>query len=272
MTVTAGPSGGVSVVIPTWNRRAVLPAAIESARCQTLPALEIIVVDDGSDDGSWDLLQALATSEGAPPLRVFSQPNRGPAAARNFGVAQARGEFIAFLDSDDRWHSDKLGRQMALFAQRPELALVGCAAANLRTGRSDDVVAIGERDLLYRNWFLTPGVVVRRDVLTGMGGFAEDLRRCEDYDLWLRIAAARPCALLDQVLITCGEGKPGFGHSGLSADLDALREAESTVFLRWRRRRNPASWLTALVILGAWLRHWRRRILSASRTEGRRRM
>jgi glycosyltransferase involved in cell wall biosynthesis len=252
----------VSAIIPTYNRRREVSVAIASALRQTEPLHEIVVIDDGSSDGTWEELSALARQTAMPRMVLHRQSNAGPSAARNAGVRLASGEFIAFLDSDDTWHEQKTARQLALFAADPDLALVGCVPAGMDVFPQQTVVPIGIGRLLFRNYFLTPGVIVRRDVLDGAGGFAEDMRRCEDYELWLRIASRRRCALLNEVLMTCGEGKRSFGESGLSADLWAMQAGELEAFRRWHRHGgSSAKYLGALGL--CWLRFARRAALRA---------
>jgi glycosyltransferase involved in cell wall biosynthesis len=254
----------VSAVIPTFQRRELVLAAIASVLAQTRPVEEIIVVDDGSTDGSWEALEALAREIRQPRITLHRQANAGPAAARNAGVRLASGELIAFLDSDDTWKPEKTARQLAVFEERPELGLVGCPiqGAGLFPGRAR--VDIDVDRLLFRCYFSTPGVIVRREVLAAVGGFAEDMRLAEDYELWLRIASRYPCLLLNEDLIHCGGGKHPFGESGLSADLWGSQAAELEAFRRWRRRGGSLGrYAYALVV--CWLRFFRRVLIVALR-------
>jgi glycosyltransferase involved in cell wall biosynthesis len=107
---------GVSCIVPVYNGERYLAQALESIVSQSHQQLEILVVDDGSTDGT-----AAVAAGYAPRVRYLAQQNAGPAAARNRGVAAAGGEFVAFLDADDLWHRDKLARQIARFTARPEL-------------------------------------------------------------------------------------------------------------------------------------------------------
>jgi glycosyltransferase involved in cell wall biosynthesis len=251
----------VSAIIPTFQRREQVLLAIGSALRQTGPLEEIIVIDDGSSDGTWEALQALAAITRAPRIVLHRQRNAGPSAARNAGARLASGEFVAFLDSDDTWHAEKTARQLALFDADPELALAGCVPQDMNVFPDRRIVPISIDRLLFRNYFLTPGVMVRREVLGAAGGFAEDMRRCEDYELWLRIASRHRCVLLNEVLMICGDGKRSFGESGLSADIWAMQAGELEAFRRWRRHGGSnAKYLYALAL--CWLRFVRRAALS----------
>jgi glycosyltransferase involved in cell wall biosynthesis len=268
--VNAFSGHSVSVVIPAYNRRAPLAAAIASALGQTSPLHELIVIDDGSSDGTWEDLQALAAVTKPTRIIVQRQQNAGPSAARNAGARLATGEFIAFLDSDDTWHEEKTARQLAVFESQPDIALVGCVDQGMGVFPGKRIVPIGIDRLLYRNYFLTPGVMVRRKAFAAIGGFAEDMNRCEDLDLWLRIATAHRCVLLNEVLMTCDGGKRSFGQSGLSADLRAMQSGELQALRRWHERDGSTpKYLYALVL--CWLRFARRvAIVAADSLRGRR--
>jgi len=264
VTGRSGPPS-VSCIIPTYNRRDWLVEAIASVRGQTAPVAEVVVVDDGSSDGTQETLDTLRGSAADAPLVVLRQDNRGPAAARNAGLRIATGDLVAFLDDDDVWLPQKMARQLAVLMRDPGLALLGCATDTLSLPGGPRVFPVGERRLLFRNWFLTPGVVARRDVLVALGGFPEDMRVCEDYALWLRVAARHRCAFLNEVLVECGHGKPGFGDSGLSADLAALHAGECEAIRRWRAEyaANPID--AGLAYCLALARHLRRRLVAGYR-------
>ena len=234
----------VSVIIPTCNRRPRLQEAIASVLAQTSPADELIVIDDGSTDDTAAWMQALAANPSRPVVRYLRQDNAGPAAARNRGIAAAGGEWIALLDDDDVWLPTKLERQRAILSHRPGLDLLGVA--------SD----------LMRNRFTTSGVLLRRDAFNAVGGFREDMRCCEDYDLWLRIAARHGCAILDEALVSYGKDKRGFGDSGLTADLAALARGERQAVVNWQRWSGGPRIVAAVGLILCALRAGRRRILA----------
>ena len=203
----------VSVVIPTFNRRQWISATVESALAQTFEDFEVIVVDDGSTDGSPDMLAETFGDR----IRVERLPrNLGRSTARNVGWALAKGEFVAFLDSDDLWSPEKLSRQMPYFG-RPEVALVHCwvgktDATGLRLEReSRDLeqefkVAAG-RGYGYggitQTWcrMYTSAVVLRRELLRKTGGFDPRLSNFEDWDVLWRVARSGEVATVPESLV-----------------------------------------------------------------------
>ncbi|MFQ5351319.1 MAG: glycosyltransferase family 2 protein [Thermoanaerobaculia bacterium] len=200
----------VSVVIPTFQRAALLPRALESVRRQTRPADEVIVVDDGSTDGTADLLR-----RDHPKVRCLRRPNGGVSAARNQGIEAAQGEWIALLDSDDVWRPDKLERQLDALAARPDRLVCHTDEIWVRDGRR---VNPGLRHTkhggrIFRHCLplcaISPSAaVIHRSVLAAVGLFDEELPACEDYDLWLRITSRYPVLLVEEPLVEKHGGHP----------------------------------------------------------------
>lgn len=192
----------VSVIIPTYNRRAFLVEAVESVRAQDYRPLEVIVVDDGSTDDTKKALSAFST------VTYINQTNLGPSAARNRGIACAQGAFITFLDSDDLWLPTKLSVQIALMEKNPGPAVIYTDEIWMRKGVQ---VNPGKIHKKYSGWIyprclplciISPSsVMIRREVFDHLGTFDENLMVCEDYDLWLRISARFSVLFIDQKLI-----------------------------------------------------------------------
>ncbi|MCI5105822.1 MAG: glycosyltransferase [Pseudomonadales bacterium] len=198
----------VSVIIPSYNRGQSLPRALDSVLAQTRPAEEIIVVDDGSDDGTAAML-----ARDYPELACLVQENRGVSAARNTGIRAARGDWIALLDSDDEWLPQKLERQLLALqeARRSESAaplLVHCDEIWIRKGRRVNPM---DKHAKAGGWIferclplcaISPSaVLMARELLADVGEFDEDLPACEDYDLWLRICSRYPVLYVDEPLL-----------------------------------------------------------------------
>lgn len=185
--VSSGPR--VSVVIATYNGARFLPEAIDSALADPEPGREILVVDDGSTDGT-----AAVVARYADSIRYLLQSNRGPSAARNAGIRAARGDYVAFLDHDDRFRPGKLARQAAVLDARAGVGLVYTSFRFIdddgrvlpQPGFAPAEEGLFEAILLGNPLFLS-AVMVRRALLEAVGGFDEARRRVEDWDLWLRL-------------------------------------------------------------------------------------
>jgi glycosyltransferase involved in cell wall biosynthesis len=184
----------VSVIIPTYNRLPLLGEALESALAQTHPNLEIIVVDDGSTDGTNAYVQGLESDR----IRYVFQENRGhPGAARNVGLRMARGEYVAFLDSDDVWLPEKIERQLAVLEADPELDLVATDFFELPPNRRKTALGLKKpklvdfRELLRDCPIQNSSVLMRKEVADSIGLQDETLRTCEDYEYWLRVLRRR---------------------------------------------------------------------------------
>lgn len=196
----------ISIVIPTYNRAGFIGRALDSALAQTYRPIEIVVVDDGSKDDT-----AARVSAYGDRVRYFYKDNGGVSAARNFGVQQARGAYIAFLDSDDLWVADKLERQMAVFAAHPDYGLVLSEVLLVTDG--GEVVGRTERrkniphdghvlKYVVSDPILPPSAaLVRRAVLDDVGLFDPQLRTAEDLDLHLRIARRYAIGIVDDTLV-----------------------------------------------------------------------
>ena len=180
----------VSVIVPCHNGARFLADAIESALAQTHPAIETIVVDDGSVDDTPAILERYAGR-----VRVLHQQNRGPSAARNAALAVARGEYVAFLDADDCFRPEKIARQAAVLDTHPDVGLVYSGWRFIdEEGRSlpGEGRPRGEGDMLPALLLGNPihplAAVVRRALVAEVGGFEESLRGCEEWDLFLRLS------------------------------------------------------------------------------------
>lgn len=195
----------VSAIIPTYNGGAFLADAIDSVLTQSYPAIECIVVDDGSTD---DTPAIIAAFEGR--IRRTRQANQGPARARNKGAQMARGEFIAFLDDDDIWRPAKVERQVSKLAQRPCAAVVYTAVEVIdAVGARLAIIPAPSRELAFRNTLLMQwphlaleqGALIRRSAFSEVGGFDERLSTSDACDLACRLALRYPVEPLDEPLV-----------------------------------------------------------------------
>lgn len=238
----------VSIIIPSFNRGPVLEAAIESAFRQTYPEIEVVVVDDGSTDDTMARLERITS----PKLKVLSiHRNMGPARARNLGIANSRGAYIAFLDSDDTWEPWKIEAQMERF--RAGGAAVGAVYCGRRVRLADGAVmeirpkvrgrVFGA--LLRRNTVPLPTLMVRRSVLTEIGSFDPDLPACEDWDLVLRIAQRYTFDFVAEPAVHYS----GSGADRMSARARAVFIANHRIFRRYSDREPKREVLAAYLAL-----------------------
>ena len=220
----------VTAVIPSYNSAKLLPRCIESVLTQTVPVSEILVIDDGSTDNTAEVVAQFPA-----PVRLIQQKNAGVAAARNAGIRAAAGEWIGFLDADDRWLPNKTELELRCAARHPNAAVIYCDADVLLPDGSSAGQFLSDKgpksgrvyDRLLESFFVLPSTaLVRRDALISCGMFTEHLRKMEDYDLWIRMARQYEFQLVSAAL-TLYERQP------TSATKDTLGVSRAqVVFLR----------------------------------------
>lgn len=240
----------VSVVIPAYEAVDTIAEAIASVEEQTRRAAEVIVVDDGSHDGTGDFVEAHF-----PGVMLVRVANGGPSRARNHGIEQASGDLIAFLDADDRWHPKKLERQLNVMERSPAVGLV--ASDWLRHyGKSAPILAeelavsdISYHQLLVLNRFQTSTVLVKKSILQTLNGFDAAVDGAEDWDMWVRIAHIAAVKKLDEPLVMYRDV-----GSGYSKDVWRLYSTMKPMLEKHR----PAEQSRSFLIIETWhyLRFW----------------
>lgn len=230
---TRSASASVSVVIPCYRCGSTIARAVDSVLGQTLQPQEVILVDDHSSDGTLGALISMAASATIPMKVLALDVNSGPGAARNAGWAAATGDWVAFLDSDDSWHPQKLERVLRVIGKQPSVDLVGHLTAMFRSsevGRSDFGGSVHTRGvqkwrILLGNVVSTPAVVLRRSLPERF----PDRRYAEDYELWLRLVLRGRCVIMiDEELAFIH--KRDWGAGGLSADLWKMELGEHFMY------------------------------------------
>jgi glycosyltransferase involved in cell wall biosynthesis len=225
----------VSVVIPAYNAADTIAAAIQSVSAQRHVDLECLIVDDGSTDGTLEVVRSAVADD--PRYRVLVQHNAGPAAARNTALRAATGEWVAFLDADDVWLPAKLEQQLGLAASADVVytdAYLELDGRRVGTYSEHWPAPAADVDMLAHllarpNPIPLLSVLVRRAALDGVGGFAVALHGVEDIDLWLRLAAAgQRFVYLDRP--TCSYR---VHESGISANRARHLRDESLMFRGW---------------------------------------
>jgi glycosyltransferase involved in cell wall biosynthesis len=238
----------ISVIIPTYNRCWILREAIDSVLSQQFTDIEIIVVDDGSNDATAALLSAYGDQ-----INIIHQENRGVSAARNAGISIAKGKYIAFLDSDDMWLPEKLSCQVEFFqshaqaeiCQTDEIWIRNNVRVNPKNRHKKPSGTIFVPSLQL--CLVSPSaVMIKKSLFDEIGLFNEVFPACEDYDLWLRIALYYPIYLIERQLVV----KRGGHDDQLSRNpgLDRYR-IQSIVSILERHRLTPQYYQAAVVVL-----------------------
>lgn len=254
----------VSVIIPCYNHRDTVAAAVQSALDQCFTDREIIVINDGSPDDTAAVLEPFMDR-----IRYVEQVNAGQAGARNRGIEMARGEFIALLDDDDTWPADKLEWQVAALRARPEVVLV--YGEDVRVGESGNALPGTSReaykrpagnvyeDFLEGCWIASPGqTLIRKSALSQIGGFDASIWGSDDWDLYLRLAKVGTFAYENRVALN-------YRVHAASASTNVLRHLEGHekvarkhpaggIRARRRRRNESAYFRTPLLRLSHELR------------------
>jgi glycosyltransferase involved in cell wall biosynthesis len=195
----------ISVIMPCFNNSATIERSVKSALDQSHENIEVILVDDGSTDNSREI--ALELRDKDARLKIITQPNQGPGPARNRGLKEARGEFVAFLDADDYWHADCLYKlHEALVGNDAELAY--CGWQNIgKDGKGGDPFIPPDYAGIEKVVLLLGGcrwpihaALTKKNAIFEVGGFDERWTSCMDYDLWLRMASTRNIVRVPEVL------------------------------------------------------------------------
>lgn len=224
-------SPGVSVIVTTFNRVALLAETVASILAQSYTDFELIIVDNMSEDGTAEYVTALSD----PRIRYFRNPNHGVIAAnRNFGIRQAKGRYIAFCDDDDLWLPQKLEQQLALLEQHPEVAMcythaesfIGDTVLSARMNRRD-VRGNHYFQLLRGNFFPNSSVLIRSEVFRELGLLSEDPQLREDYEMWLRIAKCYRLQGLDASLVRYRVHPSNAAGNRAAETLRAIRTVKS---------------------------------------------
>jgi glycosyltransferase involved in cell wall biosynthesis len=236
------PAPLVSVIIPCFNAELYLLQAIQSVVNQTYTSWQLVIVDDGSTDATQSIISELSSKLG-PKLVTIRTPNRGACSARNTGVAAAAGRYVAFLDSDDYWHSEKLKVQVEYLQGHPQLAGVGCQYSIVRNGNDEStgivdfkwsMAATVDWLLLYGNApALNSVLLMKREVFKDLSGFDTDLgSHAEDLDFLWRLMACSELGYLPHEYAAIrqwsGQGHLQFAsmHASLVKVYEKLRISE----------------------------------------------
>lgn len=222
----------ISVIIPTFNRRQLLGRAIESVLKQTYSPMEIIVIDDGSNDGTRELIK-----NKYPEVKYIYQDNSGISSTRNLGINKSTGNWIAFLDSDDEWLPGKLQSQIEALIQNPEFKICHTNEIWIRNGRRVNPKKKHQKfgGKIFKKCLplcvISPSsVLIHKSVFHEFGYFDTNLPACEDYDMWLRICAFLPVLYIpDELIIKYGGHDDQLSHKYWGMDRFRIQALDKIV-------------------------------------------
>jgi teichuronic acid biosynthesis glycosyltransferase TuaG len=242
--------GLVSIIIPTWNRATVLDKAIESCLSQTYQNLEVIICDDGSTDGTAELCKAYSDTR----ITYLRLPHSGgPAKPRNAGIEHASGDWIAFLDSDDEWYSEKIELQLHELQKSSALAACSNAHVNHQSNSyfSRPSSVLTQRGLLKDNLVICSSVIVRKSVLEQTDLFNPDktFKVGEDYLLWLQVSSLTDILYMEKPLLLYRRSSDGISFSNQNFHKTKLKIIEELLL---RSKFKFSSWD---LVLGVYLKN-----------------
>ncbi|MDD2916224.1 MAG: glycosyltransferase [Candidatus Gracilibacteria bacterium] len=192
----------ISIILPTYNGSKYITSAITSVLSQSYDNIELIIINDASTDQETERIILKLQKKDTRIRYLKNEKNRERSASKNRGVAEAKGEFIAFIDDDDIWSDqEKLQKQMLIMYNNSNIGMVGTQAITIDEVGSENGKIILRTDdtdiranLLLTNQFIQSSMLLKKNIFEGVGGFNEGMNLCEDYDLWLRIASITCCA------------------------------------------------------------------------------
>ena len=216
----------ISVIITSYNSADTIAAAIDSALAQTERPTEVIVVDDGSQDASLEVIDSFAEQ-----VKVVNVTHGGVSRARNAGLGVASGTWVAFLDGDDTWHPEKLAQQINAAAAHPHIRVIATDWARsperMRVEAEPVTREIYASDIAILNRYQTSTVMARRDIVEQCGGFDPAMDTAEDWDMWLRLAKLTPSLLVQSPLVFYRDNP-----NGVSKDLRTLAARAADLMAR----------------------------------------
>lgn len=231
----------VSVIIPTYNREKTISKSVLSVANQSVRNIEVLVIDDGSTDATGEVIRTLSAED--PRIKYYKQENGGANKARNLGIRLAAGKYVAFNDSDDIWRQDKIKKELEILQNRREyrgvfskfeLHYVNENRSLVRPKRVEKPLY---HQLMVANVVNTPNFIIEKKVIQEMGGFNEELRRFQDWELATKISQRYSLFFLDEILTDTYQ----FGSGHLSNNITAAYESYHLIEREFEedRNRNP---------------------------------
>lgn len=254
----------VSVIIPAYNSERTIIRALESVRNQSLveSILEVIVVNDGSTDNTKYFVEQYRDKHKYFPVKIINKKNGGVSTARNLGLNEAKGYWIALLDSDDEWCQNKLQMQFDIIKNRKDIDFIG-------GNHTDQVVKIfwkpicklykpSIKELCIKMFPQTSTVLFKKEIYSEIGGYDETRKYCEDGQFFLKICERYNYYYMPEQLIIFDGGRRGFGVSGLSCDLRGMQDGFMKNLKELRERKSISLFFYIWVSVFSQLKYFRR--------------
>ncbi len=255
----------ISVIIPTFNRAHIITQSLKSVYKQSWRPIDLIVVDDGSQDDTENVVKNWINkhSDKSFNIRYIKQNNSGGNVARNRGIQEAKGEFVAFLDSDDLWMQEKLEKQITVFDKEPEIGAVYCGLRDYKIDTS--VRSYWEKRSFATGWLLkqllvhdvtttTSCFMIKKECFDACSSFDESLQARQDWDMWIRIALKYKIDCVPEVLVEYGQ------HTGERTISNPYKElnAHKAIFKKYRHLRQQFPfWITLQALASMYRRRGR---------------
>lgn len=251
----------ISVIIPMYNAENTIITCINSVLNQTYNRkIEIIIVNDGSSDNSQRIVEKIIKENLTNTIiKLINKNNGGVSSARNTGLTLTKGEYIALLDSDDEWLPEKLEKQINVFISDNEVSFIG-GLIDKPVNVKKEVIEISLSKLIFKNYFQPSTVMFKKEVLDKVGFFDESQKYAEEGNYFMRIAKLFKCVLLNEQFVNYGQGKVGFGVSGLSANLIEMEKGELRN-LKFAYQNNYISFFIYLIAITYSILKYFRRVL-----------
>lgn len=214
-----------------YNSSKTILKTLNSVKNQTVLPFEVIIVNDGSTDNSLAIIENFVNENTFLNISIIDKKNGGVSTARNAGIKASKGNWIALLDSDDEWLSNKLQRQTEILSQNPQIDFLGTNRngeyfSSILWKKLDLLTKISPKLLLVKFIFVVPTVIFRKSITDTIGFFDESQRYAEEGNYFIRIVQKYNCYLLNESLVLTGGGKAHFGHSGLSGNMKEMEKGE----------------------------------------------
>lgn len=254
----------ISVVIPMYNSEKTIISALNSIKNQTAveQILEIIVVNDGSIDNSLKIVKKYSEDNKNIPIRIIDKPNGGVSSARNEGMKVAKGDWVALIDSDDEWLPKKIEIQMKTIQENSNIDFLGGdiddKGLKILWKKINGLYKTSVKDVCLKMFPQTSAVIFKRSIFEEIGGYDENQSYAEDGNYFLKICANYNYYHLPIQMVYYGAGKPGFGFSGLSANLEKMYEGNVKNIKELKRNSIISSRFYAFLRVFYWAKYIRR--------------